>query len=229
VPGQGSRRLNGQRAPALSHSPSVVRHGQASGTIALWAGAARYDIPFRNAVATDTRERTAGGTPIIVRFPLPVVLDGAAVASLIENGTEQRCDPLFAPWFPGQPAGPERRTAAERRAADEFLERAAAISGIEAPDPITDPRPCTTPDRTARTVVATQPEAPPYGASGFVDVLVVLDATDRVTNVRVDRSRATQSMERAALAAASTSQFTGATFRCHPIVGAYRFSVEFGP
>ena len=222
-------------AVGRTHERYVIRltsfgTGRASGTIALWAGEARYDISFRDAVAMDTRERVAQGTPIVVRFASPVALDGAAVTSLIENDADRRCDPLFSPWVPGQPLGPDRRTSAERRAADEYIERAVTLPALDAPNPISDPRPCTARDRTARTVAATQPELPSFGPqTGYVDVLVVLDTADHVTSVRVERSSGTRSMESAALAAAGMSKFAGATFRCRPIIGAYRFSVEFGP
>jgi|GEM_PF-5582559 len=55
--------------------------GRASGTLALWAGARRFDVPFRDAVALDWRDRTTPETPLVVRFAAPTPLDGAAVTA----------------------------------------------------------------------------------------------------------------------------------------------------
>jgi hypothetical protein len=54
----------------------------ASGTIAIFVGDERYDVPFADAVAVGRYEDLRAATPIVVRFPGRAAPTGAYVAAL---------------------------------------------------------------------------------------------------------------------------------------------------
>jgi hypothetical protein len=203
--------------------------GTASGIVALWAGDRRYDVPFHNVVALDSRDRISPETSITVRFAAPVSLDGAVVTAVGEGASLLPCDPWYAPWIPGARSGPDLRTPEQRGTEDRFLARARAAAAIDAPAAVADPRPCTTPDRPARTVFATRPDTPQFAGGGLSVVMVVLDPADKIVSARVERSSGDGRLDAAALGAARGSEFQGQIFRCRHIMGGYSFSVEFGP
>lgn len=202
--------------------------GRASGTVALWAGDRRYDVPFHNVVALDTRDRNSPETSITVRFTAPTVLDGAVVTALDDGTGSRPCEPWFAPWVPNAPQLPGRQTRQERADEDRFVMRARAATPIDAPTPVSDPTTCTTPNRPATTVRAAVPGRPPTAPmSGLVVVMVVLDPTDKIVGARIQRSAGDAGLNNTALDAAQRSEFKGQLFRCRHVMGAYLFTVEF--
>jgi hypothetical protein len=202
--------------------------GRASGIIALWAGDRRYDVPFRDAVAVDSRDRTAVPSAVVVRFAAPTKLDGAVVTSIDEGGTLRPCDPWFSPWVANQPFAPDRRSRAERRPEEQFLAAARAAAPTDAPAPVTDPAPCASPYRSGRTVYAPGPATPRGAGTGLAMVLVVLDPADKIFSTRIERSAGNPILDATALGAARGSEFQGQIFRCRHVMGSYLFSVNFG-
>ncbi len=207
----------------------ALETGRASGTLALWAGDRRYDVPFRDAVALDSRDRISPETAFVVRFAAPTTLDGAVVTAIDEGGTLWPCDPWFSPWVPAPRSGPDFRTPGERTAEDRFLARARAAKPIDAPPAVADPPICTTPNRPGRTVYAVSPDRPSPFLEGVSVVMVLLDPTDNIADTRIETSAGNRSLDLVALSAARRSQFQGPIFRCRRVMGAYLFSVEFSP
>ncbi len=199
-----------------------------SGTVALWAGDRRYDVPFRNVRAVDSRDATLPPGAVVVRFPAPIALDGAVVTSIEDGGTMRPCEPWFSPWLGSAPLGVDRRTAEQRRAAEQFLADARTAVALDAPAPVADVKPCTTPNRPGRTVRPIEPDTPRFAGSGISVVEVVLDPSDKIVNTRILRSAGNSRLDEAAVSAARASEFEGQTFRCRRVAGSYLFSVEFG-
>lgn len=205
----------------------ALETGRASGTVALWAGDRRFDVPFRDAVALDSRDAISPETSFTVRFPAPTELDGAVVTAIDEGGTLRPCDPWFSPWVRPARTAPDYRTAAQRTTDERFLSRARAATAISAPPAISDPVTCATPTRSPRTIRAVEPDRPRSSGTGIATVLVLLDPTDKVTWVRILRSAGDRRLDDAALAAASRSEYQGQIFRCRHVMGGYLFTVEF--
>lgn len=201
----------------------------ASGIVSLWAGERRYDVPFHNVVALDSRDRISPETGIVVRFAAPTVLTGAVVTAIDEGASRLQCDPWYAPWVPSAVSDADRRNPESRVADERFIARARTATPIDAPAAVVDPRPCTTPDRSARTVFAARPDAPQSAGGGLSVIKVLLDESDHIVNARVERPSGDRRLDAAALGAARGSQFEGQIFRCHHVMGAYLFTVEFGP
>ena len=201
--------------------------GRASGTVALWAGDRRYDVPFRDAVALDSRDRISPETAVVVRFAVPTPLDGAVVTAIDEGGTLRPCDPWFAPWVSRAQSAPGRTTAAGRTNEERFLARARAAAPVAAPAAVADPTTCTTPNRAGRTVYAAEPNRPRFGGNGTATVLVLLDPADKIAGARIQTSAGNPQLDEVALIAARASEFQGQIFRCRHVMGAYLFTVEF--
>lgn len=202
--------------------------GRASGTIALYAKDLRYDIPFTDAVAAGWTDKTTVPTPIVVRFPQYVYAEGAYVSSL----NDPQPAPCSAPFVPWRRYGSYQLpfwTGGQTDPA--FLDAARAAVPQDAPEPVSDPRPCTTPDRLASTIRADEPTYPrdAHGAQGTATVRVVLNADDSVYGVLLEQSTQSLELDRAALVSAQRSRYRGATFRCKPAVGVYLFLVTFSP
>lgn len=203
--------------------------GRSSGNVALWADDRRFDVAFHDLVTLDTRDRATPDTAVVVRFPAPTALDGAVVTSLDEDGTRRSCEPWFSPWVSTARMDPARLTPEQRRLEDQVLAGARAATVVDAPAAVTDPKPCATPDQTARTTYAVEPQMPRASGGGLAVVLVLLDTSDRVIGARIQRSAGDPRLDAAALGAARGSEFQGQTFRCRRVIGAYLFSVQFNP
>jgi hypothetical protein len=207
----------------------ALETGRATGTVALWAGDRRYDVPFRDVVALDSRDRISPETSFVVRFAAPTALDGAVVTAIDEGGKLRPCDPWFAPWVPAVGSGPDFRTPEERTAEERFLSRARAATAIDAPPGVADPTTCTTPSRPGRTVYAVSPDRPSPILEGVSVVMVLLDPTDKIAGTRIETSSGNRSLDLVALSAARRSEFQGQIFRCRHVMGGYLFSVDFSP
>jgi hypothetical protein len=200
--------------------------GRASGTVALFAGDKRYEVPF-NTVALDTRDITTPETPVVVRFAAPTPLDGAVVTSLDEGGVARSCDPWFSPWVARAPLS-SARTPDEQKRVDQFLATARAAVPVDAPNAVADPLTCTTPYRAGRTTHPGEAQTPYPVEPVMALVLVVLDTADHVLFVRTERTTKHPALDASALNAARESTFEGQIFRCRHVVGAYLFGVSFG-
>jgi TonB family protein len=204
--------------------------GKASGTIALYAGDQRYDIPFESVVVTDWADDETVPTPLVVRFPASIDLDGAYVRFLAAPLAE-RCDAPFLPWLPR--TAKMRASPQPPKSTAEYMRRALAAEPQEAPSAIADPRTCSTPDRRASTIAAVPPAYPAaaakLGITATVYVRVILNADDSIHSVAIINSSTRDDLDQSALAAASSSRFRGATFRCKPAIGVYAIGMIFGP
>ncbi|MEA2786293.1 MAG: hypothetical protein QOF71_2397 [Candidatus Eremiobacteraeota bacterium] len=208
-------------------SMRALETGRASGIVALWAGNRRFDVPFRDVLALDSRDRISPETSFTVRFAAPTTLDGAVVTAIDEGGTLRPCDPWFAPWIPVSRTAPDRRTAEERTTEERFLSRARAATPIDAPAAVADATTCAVPNQSARTVYAVTPDRPRFGGTGLTVVMVLVDPTDKVAGARIQTSSGNRQLDEVALSAARLSEFQGQIFRCRHIMGGYLFSVEF--
>ena len=205
--------------------------GRAGGVISLYAGNGRYDVPFHNLVVRGTDpiaslagEETVPSIPIVVRFANPVVLDGAAVTAIEENGMKP-CNPVYAPWI----AAHNREGSKRDRYAEKVRTQARAVAPIDAPRAVDDPVSCAVPYREPKTRFAFEPRNPYPEADGLAIVLVLLAPDDRILGTRVLKTAGNMIMDRVALGAAARSGFEGSVFRCHHVFGAYVFGVSFTP
>lgn len=203
--------------------------GRAAGIVALWAGDRRYDVPFRDAVALDSRDQTSPETAFVVRFAAPTALDGAVVTAIDEGGTLQPCGPWYAPWVSIARSSADRRTPSDRSTEEQFLSRARAAVAVDAPPAVTDPTPCATPNRPAQTTYAAEPVQPQFSEGGTSSVLVLLDPSDKIASARIEKSSGDRRLDNTALNAARRSEFQGQIFRCRHVMGAYLFTVQFSP
>jgi hypothetical protein len=202
----------------------AIETGRASGVVSLYAGNRRYDVPFHDVVALDTRDLTTPATPVVVRFATPTVIDGAAVTSIDDNGLKP-CAPLFSPWSSAIPMNAQ--SAADRRRYELLRARARTDTGLEVPSPADDPVSCAVPYRRPRTTYAFEPTSPFRDAHGTSTILVMVGTDDRVLGGRVERSSGNTALDRVALDAAGRSRFVGSIFRCKPVIGIYLFTVDF--
>lgn len=206
-------------------SVGALQTGLASGIVSLFAANRRYDIPFRNMVVVDSRDKTTTPSPpVVVRFPEATVLDGAAVTAIGDSGQE-RCDPVFNPWIPI--AFVYRPDSEAGRAQQLTRARAQDVVPLDAPVPVADPVACPSPNVPSRTVSAFEPRNPAPGVKATVQVVVLLDTDDKLFGTRVQLSSGNRDLDRAAVDAAARSRFQGAIFRCRHVIGAYIFSVMF--
>jgi TonB family protein len=211
---------------ALMLSSLGLDPGRASGTLAVFAGNERYDVPFSRVVATGARDSTLdGATPIVVRFPRVLTVDGGYVASLADP------DPgaciLAYPWMPKNVA-----TALAHPNVANLRKRAEAATVVDAPPAVSEPAPpCAHPYAVATTTKPVTPDTPDLAKqqalSGVVEVLVSLDGSGRVIDVAVWRTSTYPTLDKAAAGAAFASKFAPEVFRCVGVPSSYLFRAEF--
>lgn len=190
-----------------------------SGTLTLYAGASRYDIPLHNFEVT-TSMRLDAVNPLVVRFPSPVRLDAAYLSSL-DGPNGGPCD-----LTSGLSMFPRSGTA--------YTKRALAATPIDAPQPVNDPAPCDNPYAKAHILKFAGPGKPPD--SSGVDVFG--DAVSIMVHIAPDGSiidlvplppRAAAEREKAALAIARGSTYAPEVVRCKPIDSIYVYVDKLGP
>ena len=209
---------------------SGLETGIASGTLAMYAGLTRYDVPFHDAVVAAMRDRTTQPTPIVVRFASPVRLDGAAVTSLAGGTTD--CAVPFSPWLRHRIGDePQVVSAADARWSSAFLAAAARTVPVNALPAIEDPAPCVDPYRLGTTVAAATPTMSRIdrerGVHAIVGVLILLRPDDSIAKTELLHSSGNPRLDAEALRTTARSTFRTARFRCRPTFGAYEFLVRF--
>ncbi len=211
---------------------TYVEASVASGTVALYDGDRRYDIPFHRAKVADLRQPSIIPTPIVVAFGAPVHIDAAVVTAL--GDPPEPCESVYAPYnsaIKGSGGGfdpyPGRGQLVAR------LRRAAASApAIAAPAPVDEPLPasCQHPTIPAMTINPVAPDMPPMAEvqlrSGVVMVLVTLGPDDRIIAARVEAT-SSSIFNASALAATRASRFRSETFRCRKAYASYFFSVDY--
>jgi hypothetical protein len=89
-----------------------------------------------------------------------------------------------------------------------------------------DPSICIVPTLPAITLAAAEPEVPPYGSGGTVQVLVSLDADSKVVSAAI-KSSPSVTLNASALSAARRSTYRTAQRDCRPVASEYLFTVEY--
>jgi hypothetical protein len=196
----------------------ALNTGVYSGTVSLYSGNERFDVNFSGMSAAGNDDHTARSSAIVVRFPNSTRIDGALVTALTRpQGVT--CRVPYAPWTPDQtPTGPQQ---------DAYVAGMRRAFAISAPPPVSDPRPCSTPDHAARTISAAEPDYPGAPQDADVTLTVLVDDHDAVVGTWIDTSSGAPALDAAALEATSGSAFQSASFRCKPVIAFYRFIVSF--
>jgi len=192
----------------------------ASGTLAIFVGEERYNVPFADAVAVARPEELAAATPIVVRFQDGSAPTGAYIAALGGAGGV-RCS-IGNPWTFGRRVG-----------VDTSVLRAAAQGApvTEAPSPVLDPAPsCPQPNQD---VIVTYPALPVIpagiqGQEGIAQVTVFVGANSQIVDASIYRSSGMPLLDRAALDSALGSKYRAEMFRCRPVAGTYLYRVMLG-
>ena len=209
---------------------TLASSGRASGTLSIFTGTARYDVPFRDVVVPhvlgDGKDHSA--TPIVVRFPTAVTLD-AAVVTALDLPAAKACRPYYSPYSRRGSIGWSH---IEPEAA--FAERAVATPAVRAPKPVGyAPAICESRVTPPSTVAAYQPDMPDVAMvkkwRGETTVLVTVDVDGRAVDAQTQTSSGHPELDLLAEDAARRSRFTAGTFDCAPVVGSYLFVVAFTP
>jgi hypothetical protein len=167
-----------------------VTSGKASGTMSLYAGASRYDIPFHDFAAEGVSDDESVPTVVVVSFPQATVIDSATVSALDAGDGSIPCGVLFAPWKNTQ--GGIARTVAElQRERAWFPPTVAAANTLVAPAAVDDPAPCSTPDIPAHFVRRGPPLAPKRPQDAEAIVLVLIDNNNIVIGAGIDAASRT--------------------------------------
>lgn len=192
--------------------------GRASGTIAVYAGNERYEVPFSRVIATGARDSSLdGATPIPVRFPRRLAVDGGYVASLADP-EPGKCIPAY-PWTPKNAAA---KLAQPNMA--KLRKRLETAKVVEAPTPLSETTPtCAHPYAAASVKSVVTPVAPEAAQDmeGSVETIVSLDGAGAVLDVEVWRSSGHDPLDRAAAKAALASKFNPEVFRCANVPASY--------
>lgn len=208
---------------AMSLSSLNDAPGVASGTVALFTGDQRYEVPFKGATVRGDLQKDVAATPIVVRFPRPIHVSRAYVSSLVAPSGGP-CSPLSTPasW----------KIEAETPAHIAFMQAARALHPAAAPAGVhAEPAQCAGPDRDAATKVAVAPAVPSMasqqGATGTAQIAVILTDDARVVGVKVFRSSGNWLLDDAALAGALKSSYQTEIRNCLAIGGIYIYRAEF--
>jgi hypothetical protein len=182
----------------------IGKPGSVSGTLALYTATQRYDVPFVKAIALADQDRRTQPTVILVRFPEPLRIERARLASLAgDHGGS--CAPATAmtQW---------KGVNVIDKAA---LGRIAEGMPITAGAPTSDPAPaCAGDDRIAWATSPVTPQWSPNGApfpSGPAEAEVFL--ADDGYDATLDAARATK--------------YTPAIDNCYQHGGVYLFRAEY--
>ncbi len=210
------------RTWALALATLDTNSASGSGSLALFVGTKHYEIPFVNAaLAASSEDMLHVATPIVVRFPQPVVVDGGYVSTI--GGDAAGACPPHAVWTRQQHQPPQT----------DFTKRASEITAVAAPDPELWKGACAKPVVGANLTAAVQPAQMPAtgqeSGTGTAVVVVAVGRDGKAAGARVIGSTGKAWLDRAALKEANASSYSPASFDCQPIEGAYIFVVEFTP
>jgi TonB family protein len=209
---------------ALMLSSLGLDAGRASGTVALFAGNERYEVPFSRVVATGARDLSLdGATPIFVRFPRRLAVDGGYVASLADP-EPGKCIPAY-PWTPKNAAAKLSQPNVTK-----LRGRLLTATVVTAPPPVGETIPvCAHPYAAASVKTAAAPALPEAAQDmeGSVETLVSLDGAGAVVDVEVWHSSGHDQLDRAAARAALVSKYAPEIFRCAGVPSSYVFAASF--
>jgi TonB family protein len=216
----------GARTYAVAFETFAAAAGRLSGTVSLYSGAQRYDVPFKGVIAVPALASEVGkAVPITIRFNRDVAVE-AAYLSAIDGPNAGPCG--LGNIYMSKPGSGQNDLFPLNR---DLRERAQNVQPIDAPPPASDPRPCDKPDVPASTTFAATPRYPDLagqrGDSGIAEITVALAADGRVLAAWLYKSSGWPLLDAAGLAAASVSRFSAGTFRCKPVFGIYKFVTDF--
>lgn len=201
---------------------SSPEEGMASGTVALYAGDQRYDIPFHDAIVRVVGTASAPNASITtVAFPFPTRIDSAVVTTLGLSPAEQHCEVPFQPWV--------ARSGTISVASPALRARAEAVTPVPAPNAVPDPVSCERPYRDAATVRAAgvfwPSDVGPMNTTS--QVLVFVGPDNAVVTAQIYRSSGNAELDDQAVNTARRSKFATQRYRCRPVYAEYIFSVGF--
>jgi hypothetical protein len=193
--------------------------GRMSGTVALFSGNHRYDIPFHGIVAAGSVASTLNeATPVVVRFSSALTIDAAYVSAL--GGADGGPCSVAYVWQRPAHAMLGARAAVMNGFADDLRRRVASFNVIDAPAPATEPKSdCTHPN--SAPTLKSEPPRPPADpkATGFYVIEVSLSESGSVVDSWLwgSASAPVLAIADAELQHAKTATYSPATFRCRAI------------
>jgi hypothetical protein len=209
---------HGAQTYAVAFQAAGDSPGSLSGTLTMYAGASRYDIPFRNAKAYPAID-LATLTPLVVRFPSMVSIDAVYLSSI--DGPD------------GGPCSLTSNTPVIATFEDAYTKRARRLPAINAPPPVRDPAPCADPYVSARVLkpgeLTVEPDmSQSAGFGGEVRVLVGVGPTGAITDLTPIPPIVTPALEQAGINMARHATYAPAVVRCKHVESAYVYAIMFG-
>jgi TonB family protein len=196
--------------------------GTASGTLSLISDRQRYDVPFKDAIATGDPEHATNPSMIFVKFAEPTDILGARVASL-DGDSGGPCLPYttWGHWV--------RSKASPTDLAAQATTRAKTAQAILAPPPIdVQPLPCAGPDADVRATLAAHPADPVnHRGSNVVEVEVYIADDGTAAGAAIYKSSNFPDLDQAALDTALRSTYTPRIRHCRAMGGEYIFRADF--
>ena len=213
--------LDARRIGLTFTTPGVP--GPVSGMVALFAGAARYDIPFRALALRDDQRFGPQtildpATALVVRAQPGLAIDAAVVTEL--DG--RACRPAYQPWLAAVHRTPTPAAVDEalRHARTIELPRASAQAAAA----------CAHPDAAPVLLHPVELNVPvndvPVRAARAI-LLVTIDQAGAVLRSRVLQSSGSDAADAVAVHDTSAARFSPGTFRCEPDVSTYTFAFSF--
>jgi TonB family protein len=206
--------------------------GTLSGTVSLFAGNHRYDVPFTDAIAVPAVSKAVqDAVPIVVRFRTDVGVE-AAYLSAIAGPNPGPCGFGDIAQLHRRLSDPDADMKGQVLQVDAAaVERARRIAPVAAPEPIFDPVSCAEPDALTKATYAAKPAYPDIagirGDEGEVVVAVQLTDRGERTAAWIWQASGSRLLDEAGFAAAIRSTFKAGTFRCKPVFDVYFFGAWF--
>jgi hypothetical protein len=189
--------------------------GPVSGTLTIYAGDGRYDIPIHDLEVASTLD-FANLAPLVVRFPSAVHIDAAYLSS-VDGSNGGHCD-----LTSGLSMFPQSNNA--------YTKRALAGTPVDAPPPVNDPAPCDKPYAKAHILTFAGPGAPPDPSTsdefGAAMIMVHIAPDGSIIDLTPLPPRAATELEKAALAVARASTYAPEVVRCKPIDSIYIYDAK---
>jgi TonB family protein len=217
----------GGRTYAVAFETFSASPGRLSGTLTLFAGSERYDVPFSNVIAVPaTSSGALTAVPLTVRFTTAVKVDAAYLSAIV--------GPNPGPCGLGYIAmrSNDGVRARELSELDRVLRaRVQDVKPIDAPASVSDRVTCERPNVDASIAFSATPRYPDLagrrGDMGETQVAVALAADNAILAAWVWKSSGSKDLDQAAVIAARASRFNAATFRCQRVFGLYTFYADF--
>jgi hypothetical protein len=219
--------------------------GTASGTVGLYAGNDRYDVPFKDVAVADPTDPGVRPQPFVVHFAQPVTITGAVVTAL--GATAASCSAPYMPWTengrvapyvggenffwhmrPPNPRPKPVEVIDEASLWKRFDEDAARSTPAEATSRVATP-PCAEPNRSANLAEPTRANMPPFvpdrNYASVSSALVTIGPNGDLVSTTLIVSSHYAPLDQAVLNAAKRSTYTPGRFHCAAVAGSYVFQL----